>query len=458
MITWLKNAWILTQDKDRSGIRGHLRIKDGIISEIRPLKAKLPKSEKSVDLKGQALLPGFVQCHVHLCQTLFRNQADDLELMDWLSKKIWPSEAAHNAESLYVSALWGISELLSSGTTTVLDMSTVRHTESVFKAVSDSGIRANIGKCLMDHPEMAPSSLREKRASALREAEDLFLRWNGKAKGRIQASFAPRFAVSCTQELLKEVGALSKKHRAVIHSHVSENRTEIEIVRRIHGTDNLELFHKLGLTGEKLVLAHGIWLTEAEKKIVAQSGTKIVHCPSSNLKLASGIAPIEGLRAQGVCVSLGSDGAPCNNNLGIWNELRLAALLHKPGGGPLTISAQDALDMATREGAFTLGLQDSIGSIEVGKKADLISVDLDALENFVPAYARVFSNNDGRFETDAFVSSLVYSGQPKHVTGTWVDGKKVFDRKSGFAFKKLAWEKLRPQVEKAQITLRGRLQ
>src|SRR6185312_11964662 len=182
-----------------------------------------PKKAKVIDAHGLTVLPGFVQAHVHLCQTLFRNQADDLELLDWLSKRIWPMESAHTEETLHTSALLGIYELLATGTTCLLDMGTVRHTESIFEAVKTSGIRASVGKCLMDHPETTPESLREPTRDALAEARVLFDRWNGHENDRIRVSYAPRFVISCTERLLTEVSRLAREQKALIHTHASEN-------------------------------------------------------------------------------------------------------------------------------------------------------------------------------------------------------------------------------------------
>jgi 5-methylthioadenosine/S-adenosylhomocysteine deaminase len=342
--------------------------------------------------------------------------------MDWLSKRIWVMEAAHTQETLYISALSGISELLSSGTTCILDMGTVRHTDSIFKAVLETGIRANVGKCLMDYAPETPAYLRESTKSALEEAMQLYSQWNGAADDRIRVSFAPRFALSCTEELLKGVAALSKKYQAIIHTHASESRKEIELVKNRFGCENIEYLNRMGLTSSRLVLAHGVWLNTPERQILKNTGSHITHCPSSNLKLASGIAPIPELRAMGINVALGSDGAPCNNNLSIFNEMRLAALIHKPGHGPKTMTAMEVLDMATRDGAKALNWFDEIGSIEIGKKADLVALDLNSNVNLLPEYDKL--------NPESIASSIVYSSGLSHVDWTMVDGKIVYDKKN----------------------------
>ena len=419
--TWIRNAWIVTQDSKRSVFQGSVRIVGDTIAEIRKgLPPKASRNAKVIEGQGRALIPGFVQAHIHLCQTLFRNLADDLELLDWLSQRIWVYEAAHTPFTLRTSALLGIHELLSGGTTCILDMGTVRHTGSIIEAVRESGIRASIGKCLMDHPKTTPSGLREKTRDALDEAKSLFPQWNGTENDRIRISYAPRFVVSCTEELLLEVARLSREQNALIHTHASENLKEIQLVKKLVNCENIEYLDQLGLASERLVLAHCIWLKPNEMGILKKTGTSVAHCPSSNLKLASGIARVPEMREKGIRVALGADGAPCNNNLSAFQEMRLAALIQKPGNGPRAMRAQEALDMATIEGAKAMHWFDKIGSIEVGKRADLALVNLSQPENLAPITLRT------RDLPERVVSSLVYSAQANHVENTWVDGKLLY--------------------------------
>ncbi len=418
------NVWILggilyTQNEKREVLRANVFIRDGKITTITSSEPKkIPKNTQVIDAAGLTILPGFVQAHIHLCQTLFRNQADDLELLDWLSKRIWVFEAGHTEETLHTSALLGIYELLSSGTTCILDMGTVRHTEAILEAVRLTGIRASVGKCLMDHPTQTPSNLRDTTADALNEAFALYSKWNGVENDRIRVSYAPRFVLSCTGELLLKVSAQAREQNALIHTHASENLKEIQWVRELHQCENIEYLDQLGLTSPRLVLAHGVWLNSLEREILTRTGTHIVHCPSSNLKLASGIAPIPDLLARKINVALGADGAPCNNNLNIFNEMRLAALIHKPGAGPRSMPAMEVLDMATRNGAKALNWFDQIGSIEIGKKADLVALDLQTPLNTVPLHKRL--------DPEAIASSIVYSTNSSQVRWTMVDGIPVY--------------------------------
>ncbi len=445
---WILNGTLVTQDSRRRALRAHLRIEDGRIAEITGrAPRKIPAGTTTFDARGLTLLPGFVQAHVHLCQTLFRNQADDLELMDWLQKRIWVMEAAHTEETLHASALLGIHELLTSGTTTVLDMGTVRHTHAILDAVRTTGIRASVGKCLMDHPSTTPPGLRESTRDALMEAEALYRDWHGRENDRIRVSYAPRFVLSCTEHLLSQVRDDARERGALIHTHASENLKEIQLVKELVGCENVEYLHQLGLTSRRLVLAHCIWLKPNEKDLLKRTGTHVVHCPSSNLKLASGLAHVPDLRARGINVALGADGAPCNNNLNMFQEMRLAALLHKPGNGPKTLPAQEALDMATRDGALALDWWKDIGSIEVGKKADLIALDLNCPENGALPQGK-------EPDPEQLASQIVYSSGPQHLRATWVDGSL---RVRNGRVVGLPADRLMEKVYRAQAALRRNL-
>ncbi|NLB73836.1 MAG: 5'-deoxyadenosine deaminase [Firmicutes bacterium] len=363
-----------------------------------------------IDAYGKVVMPGFVQSHVHLCQTLFRGQADDLELMDWLKLRIWPLEGAHDKDSIYWSAMLGITELIKGGTTSIIDMETVHHTDSAFSAILDSGIRATSGKVMMDYGDDVPGSLMESTEDSLNESETLMKKWHMRDGGRIRYAFAPRFVVSCTDKLLVRVRDMARANGVIIHTHASENRGEIELVMADRGMRNIECLNELGLLGADVVLAHCIWLDDEEMELIRDSETKVVHCPSSNLKLASGVAKIPEMLDMGVFVSLGADGAPCNNNLDAFMEMRLAALIHKPRLGPTAMPAATVLRMATRGGAEAMGVADEIGSIEPGKRADIIILDLDR------AHVAPTRNVD-------LVSRIVYEARAGDVETTIVDGR-----------------------------------
>lgn len=387
-------------------VEGAVSVRDGRIVSVGPEPGE--PHDATVDAAGGWLLPGFIQTHVHLCQTLFRGYADDLRLMDWLRTRIWPMEAAHTPASLRAAARLACLELLRSGTTSILTMETVHDTEVVFATVSDTGIRATIGKCMMDAATPgAPARLRESTRASVGDSLALQRQYPGDAGGRVRAAFAPRFAVSCTRELLEEVAALSAASQTLVHSHASEQREEIELVRGQTGMANIEYFDAVGLASPRLNLAHCVWIEPHERERLAERQVKVTHCPGSNLKLGSGVAPVPDMLKSGICVSLGSDGAACNNHLDMFGEMRLAASLQAMQRGPGSLTARTALWMATRNGARALGLDAEIGSVEVGKRADLILLDASS----------------SRLATapDPF-SAVVYAGGPEDVRLTMVDG------------------------------------
>src|SRR5690242_4245693 len=249
----IKNGTIVTIDGENSIVYGDLLIRDGRIVEVgEAIKAD---TDETIDASACAVLPGFVQTHIHLCQTLFRGAADDLSLIDWLKKRIWPMEAAHTRESIRASAQLGIAELIKGGTTCALTMETVRHTEEVLRVVEETGFRATVGKCMMDKGDDLPPELHEQTRASIDESLKLIDEWHGKADGRIRCCFAPRFAVSCTRELLSEVAKLARERGVMIHTHASENRTECEMVERETGLRNVAYLDWLGITDKHVVLA-----------------------------------------------------------------------------------------------------------------------------------------------------------------------------------------------------------
>jgi 5-methylthioadenosine/S-adenosylhomocysteine deaminase len=404
----IRNATILTMNDALDTTEGAVVVRDGRIQSVGPEPPET-RGLTVIDAEGAYLLPGFIQTHVHLCQTLFRGFADDMPLLEWLKTRVWPMEAAHTPQTLRASARLAAAELLLSGTTTALTMETVHDTDVVFEALDGIGMRAVVGKCMMDAAGDVPSRLQEQTQAAIDESVALAKRWDGRSNGRLRAAFAPRFAISCSRELLEAVAALSGEHRVLIHTHASENREEIEIVRRLSGgMRNIEYLAQVGLATPRLCAAHCVWVDDDEQALLAERGVKVLHCPGSNLKLGSGIAPVVEMRARGISVSLGADGAACNNRLDMFDEMRLAATLQGVRCRPGALTARDALWMATREGARALGLESEVGSIEAGKRADLILVDRSGT-GLAP-------------DVDAF-STLVYAARGTDVILTMVDGE-----------------------------------
>lgn len=406
----IEGGTVLTMNDGFDIVQGPVVVRDGIIRAVG--RSDGLSVDRVVDARGAVVLPGFVQTHVHLCQTLFRGLADDLPLLEWLRLRVWPLESAHTPRTLGASARLAAAELLASGTTTVLTMETVHDTDAVCEAVAGTGLRAIIGKCMMDADSDAPGRLHETTRHAIDESLALRTRWNGAAGGRLTTALAPRFALSCTHELLEEVAARSAGDGLIVHTHASEQQAEISLVRQLTGLRNIEYFEHVGLASERLCVAHCVWVDEREREILAGRNVRVLHCPSSNLKLGSGTAPVPELRSLGVSVSLGADGAACSNRLDMFDEMRLAAMLQSVRLGPGALPARDVVAMATREGAKAIGRADDIGSIAPGRRADLIVVDLTG-PHVTPA-------------PDPY-STLVYAARATDVRTAMVDGEILVD-------------------------------
>jgi len=330
-----------------------------------------------IDARGCAVVPGFVQAHVHLCQTLMRGMADDLALLDWLRNRIWPLEAAHDERTLAASAELGLVEAMLGGTTTLLDMGTVHGHDAVMDACVRAGVRAISGKAMMDRGDGVPAGLRESTRASLDESERLARQWRGAGDGRVGYAWAPRFVLSCSEGLVRGAVERAREASELLHTHAAEHPAEREAVRNALGDDDVAVLRAWGVAGPRAILAHGVQLRLAEARSIARDRTRVVHCPSANLKLGSGIARLAELDRLGVPLALGADGAPCNNNLDVWMEMRHATLLAKVRAAPTSFSAKRTLRLATIDGARALGLDSEIGSIEVGKRADIAIVRID---------------------------------------------------------------------------------
>lgn len=413
--SWLlRGGTLVTLDPAQPIAVGDLLVVDGRIAALGD--AAPPPDAVELDCRGCAVMPGLVQAHVHLCQTLCRGQADDLTLLDWLRQRVLPYEAALDADDLTLAAQLGCAELLLGGTTAILDMGTVRHQDALCAAVADCGLRATVGKAMMDLGVELPTALHETTAESLAESDRLCQRWHGAAEGRLRYAYAPRFALSCSDQLMMGVAervAAGGPDGPRIHTHAAEQQDEVALVRMRYGQGNIDALHAMGLAGERVVLAHCVHLGEGEIQRLASDGTHVAHCPSSNLKLGSGIAGVVELLAAGVNVALGADGAPCNNRLDGFTELRLAALLQKGRRGPAALPAAKALELATLGGARALGLEAELGSLTVGKRADVTVVDLSALRA-QPAHSPT--------------SALVYSLGSSDVRHVMVDGRLLVER------------------------------
>jgi 5-methylthioadenosine/S-adenosylhomocysteine deaminase len=322
-----------------------------------------------IDCTNKLAVPGFINAHNHAAMTLFRSYADDLDLMDWLQNKIWPAEDKLTGEDVYWGTMLAIAEMLKSGTTTFADM--YFFMPEVAKAVQESGCRAVLARGMAG---VSPAA-----EKALQESEAFFQEWHNSCDGRITVMLGPHAPYTCPPAYLKRVIELAGRLKAEIHIHLAETAGEVANCQKEHGKSPIELVNELGLFEFGTLAAHCVHLSDRDLEILRQKKVRVAHNPGSNMKLASGVAPVTKMLAQGVCVALGTDGASSNNNLDMLEEIRLAATLHKTVSlDPLAIPAKDALNMATRNGAKALGLEKITGQIAPGFKADITLFEMNA--------------------------------------------------------------------------------
>jgi len=368
----LRGGTVLTLDPAATVFQGtDLLLRDGRIAWVGPVPEP-PPGTRILDVSGGIVLPGLVQGHLHLGQTFFRGLAEERRLLAWLRERIWPLEAAHDDESAYWCGLLGAAECLLGGTTTIQDIGIGPGARGLLDAIAASGLRAFAGQCLMDSGDELPAAMRAATDAALAETEALGERFDQGPEGRLRYVLNPRFILSCSDPLWEGIRDLAGRRGWPIHTHALEQQDETAAVRRLKGgRDEIEYFAEQGVLAADLRLAHGVWLTETHLARVREERFSVVHCPSSNLKLGSGIADLLAIRRAGVPVGIGCDGAACSNHLDNFQELRLAALLQKVKHGPAAFSGLDALRLATSEGARALGLHHEIGTLETGKRADV---------------------------------------------------------------------------------------
>jgi 5-methylthioadenosine/S-adenosylhomocysteine deaminase len=405
----IRGGLVLPMTPDRDWFHGEVTVRGSRIEGVIRGAAETGAATRVLDANGAVVLPGFVQGHVHVVQSLLRHQADGLALLDWLRLRTWPYEAALDGDAVEAAAELGIAELLCGGTTTAMDFGTTHDHDRVFRAAKRMGIRLVSGKTHMDVGDGAPEELLEDPDRSLADAASLGRRWHGAANGRLRYAVAPRFALSCSPRLLRGCADLAREHGWMLETHAAENRDEVAVVRALSGRGNIEYLDEYGLTGDDVVLAHGIHLEPAEIERIVDSRTIICHCPGANLKLGSGIADLPGLLAAGVHVMLGGDGPPCNNRLSVFHEMSLAATIHNIRHGPAALDAWRVLEMATRDGAACLQLGGDVGTLEAGKAADIVVVDIDewsGLPGGDPA-ARIVYGGSAQM-----VRHVVVDGQP----------------------------------------------
>lgn len=403
----IKNAIILNPgENDCLKTTSSVLIKDDIIAEIGDNITE--EADKVIDGEGKILMPGLINTHTHLSMTLFRGLADDLSLDTWLNDYIWPVEAHLNGYYCYIGALLGAVELIKSGTTTFSDM--YFYMEDVARAVDESGLRAVLSYGMIDFAD------EEKRRAEIAANVNLFKNCNNAAEGRIKVFFGPHAPYTASKELLDEVRDLASKFNTGIHIHVAETQKEVEDILEQTGKRPFEYLDDIGFLGPNVVAAHAVWLSEEEIDIIMDREVKISHNPCSNMKLASGISPVANMLSHDICVSIGTDGASSNNNLDLIEEMKTASLLQKVATlDPKVLTSEETVAMATINGARTLGLENEIGSIEVGKKADLILIDTDEA-NMTP-------------DSSCISSNVVYAAKGSNVDTTICNGKILMENR-----------------------------
>jgi len=402
MKTLIKDALILTMDEEQLYVQGDLLIENDRIIQVGGQAPEGWEADETVSLKGKLIMPGLVNTHGHSPMSLMRGYADDLALQEWLQDHIWPTEAKYTEEDIRAGALLSIVEMLKGGTTTYVDM--YDHIETIAETVEESGIRGvlALGVIGLCSEELQARKL----ARGVKFCKD----WHGKANGRITTMLSPHAPYTCPPKLLESFVQASIDLNVPIHTHMSETITEVEQNVRDYGVRPVEHLRRLGVFDRPCLLAHAVHLTDEEIQILAQYDVRVSHNPGSNLKLASGIARVADMLKAGVKVSLGTDSSSSNNNLDMFEEIRLAALLQKGVTyDPTVVPALTALKMGTIDGAISIWLDD-VGMLRPGYKADIIAVDIDR-PHLVP-------------HTD-LVSHLVYSASQQDVTDVWVDGRRL---------------------------------
>lgn len=397
----IRNARILDLVEEHM-ITGDIAIADGRIQSLGEPPAAF-SADHVLEASGMVALPGLVNAHTHLSMSLFRNLADDLKLMDWLQDKIWPLEEKMSGEDVYWGALLSMAELIRSGVTACADM--YFSMEHVAQAALDAGLRVNAGLGLTGDRAAA----REK----LKAFRDFHQEWDGAGEGRIKVDIAPHAPYTCDEGCFEEAAACASDLGCGIHVHLSETADEVRNARSQFGKSPVRMAADAGFFENRTIAAHCVHVDDEDIELLSHPNVHVVHNPSSNLKLASGFAPVQRLLDAGVRVSLGTDGSSSNNNLNIFEEMHLAALLGKAvAADPTALPAGAVLKAASMEGAQALGLEEGAGSLKVGAQADIVLVRLDGLHN-APLH-------------DPF-AALVYSAQASDVDSVFVDGKLLME-------------------------------
>lgn len=386
-------------------------IKDGFVAIDGDRVAQIglgepPVATRTIDAAGGIIMPGLVNAHTHAAMTLFRGLADDLPLMDWLNNHIFPAEATYiTPDGVYWAQLLACAEMIRSGTTCYCDM--YYFEDDGARASREAGVRAVLGEALIDFPGPDRRDVTER----LERNEQLCKDWADDPL--IYASVQPHAPYTCSADVIVKAKEIADRYDVCFKIHLSETAGEVEQVEGEHGVTPVGLLDKLGVLDSRVLCAHAVHLTHADISLLAEAGAGVVHCPESNMKLAAGIAPVPNLMLAGVRVGLGTDGCASNNNLNMFGEMGTAALLHKVANNdPTVMDAGTVVTMATRGSAGVLGLGDEIGTLQTGKKADVIVVDANRA-NMVPLYNEF--------------SHLVYATNGNEVRTVVINGQVVME-------------------------------
>lgn len=427
----IKDISLLTMRKEKETMENtNIYIEEDRIKYIGELKEEF-KVDKVIDGKRKVALPGLINGHTHIGMSLLRNYADDLPLHEWLTQKIWPIEAKLTAEDVYWGSMLSIVEMIRSGVTCFADM--YFFMEEVGRAIEESGIRGVLSRGTIEEDDV---SLNEEKIEYTR---NLYRDWHGRADGRIKVMVAPHAPYTCSPEYLKELMALAEELNTEIHIHLSETKKEVKDSFKEHNKSPIKHVYDLGLFNYPTLAAHCVHVSSEDIEILKEKNVQVVNNPTSNLKLASGFAPVEEMLNKGVNVALGTDGSSSNNNLNMFEEIHLASIINKAVNKSATsIPAITALEMATINGAKALFWDDEIGSLEVGKKADLILVDMDK-PHFYPIHN--------------IISALAYTAQASDIETVIVNGQILME---GYELKTLDEEKIIFETEKSSQDLINR--
>lgn len=408
--TLIEARWVIPVESDRRVLENHaVAVSNGHIESVLPVTEARQRYNPAtvVTLNDHALVPGLINLHTHAAMALMRGLSDDLPLMDWLNDHIWPAEQTHVSDAfVHDGTRLACAEMLLGGVTTFNDM--YFFPRAAARAAMEAGMRAAVGMIVIDLPSAYASDAQDYLSKGLAFRDEM------KGNPLLHFCFAPHAPYTVNDEHLRHVATYASELDLPVHIHLHETRDEIDGSLKTHKVRPLQRLHDAGLLGPGLIAVHAVHLTAEEIALLARYGCHVAHCPSSNLKLGSGIAPVTAMLAAGLNVGLGSDGAASNNRLDLFTEMRLAALLAKGTSHDATaIPAWQALEMATINGAKALALDDRTGSITAGKLADLTAVDLSGIAT-APCYDPV--------------SHLVYAAGREHVTDVWVHGRRVVDR------------------------------